>query len=141
MTLPALIRHIRTTLGLTRREFAARLLVTPSAIRGWEAARNTPGIASALRLADLDPTGAFAHGYPWTRPGTVMQAALVAIVSEPGIWTRIELAWDLSAPVSGIDWTVRALRDRGLITLAHPYTPTARGRAHIENVVGLGRTA
>jgi len=47
------IRVIRALLGLTSREFASRVGVTPGVITGWEKGRFTPQRKSRIALAEM----------------------------------------------------------------------------------------
>lgn len=50
---PSQVRAIRQTLGLSRRELAARLGVSPVTVASWEQGERHPRPWAALRLADL----------------------------------------------------------------------------------------
>lgn len=49
------VRQVRKRLGLTQREFAARVGVTPNAVAKWESGHFTVGKTAAILIRLLDP--------------------------------------------------------------------------------------
>lgn len=136
MTLGDLIRDIRVSLGQSRQSFAHNLLVTPRTVQSWECNQRTPIVTVARTLEALDPEGPerMQALYPWTKLDSWARVALRHIVHQPDVWTYGAMRRHLGIPRRQMNYAVRCLHERRLITRGCPYTPTARGIRHIDHI-------
>lgn len=51
--IPRMIRDLRTTIGLTQEQFAAKVGVTFSTVNRWENGRGVPSPLALLRIKDI----------------------------------------------------------------------------------------